>query len=203
MGVGYWALGACVDLEARNSWETAVIRHVFGEEAGSRERDSRIVRVTAAWQHVRVRSEPLWAHMHWSEKSILCPGKECSMCASGFPRRGYFFVSVDRPGNAAAVMQLTERDFECMKNLDKEAQDTIRIGSQFRVCRTKSRQPMELEFTGFTANLVALHLEHVLVDLLRIHGVSCTESDVRLGTHQQMVRERATQEAARTRRTVQ
>lgn len=194
------ALGAEICFKRRNSWETGMIRCAFGEERAERESDSRIVKVTTLWQSVRLRSEPIWAQMHWSERSILCPGKECPMCAGGFPRRGYFFCLVDRPGNAVATLQLTERDLQCMNSLDREAGGGTRIGSQFRVRRTKSRQPMELEFVGYTANMMALPLEHALVDLLRIHGVSCTEGDVRTGGHQQLVRERALVEAARSRR---
>jgi len=161
--------------------------------------DSRIVRVTALKQAVRLRSEPLWCSLHWVEQSILCCGDACPACEAGFPRRSYAFASVDRPGNTSAVMQLTERDLCTLSSLVPDQTTGIQIGCQFRVWRPASRQPLAAEYLGYTASLIEWPKETLIVDLLRIHGIRATEGDARTGGYRQLVRSRAG-EVSRSRR---
>lgn len=194
-----WALGAWIDSKARNSWETVFMGDVFSSSSGDGERESRLVKVTAAFQRVRVRSAEVWAGLHWCGLSVLCSGVECPACQSGFPKRRYCFVAVDRPGQAIALLQLTERDHSQCVSLDPSGEVTMRIGSQFQIRRKITRQPMEIEYCGFTENLLKMPEETIKVDLLRIHGIRATEADVHTGGARRLVQLRAA-EASSTRR---
>lgn len=172
---------------------------VFSTTCGRDDHDSRVVKVTGIWQGIRVRSTPLWVGLHWCDQSILCAGSDCAACQAGFPKRRYAMVSVDRPSNCLAVLQLTERDLCLLHGLDPQVEESIRIGSQFRVKRPVSRQPLVAEYLGFTANLVTVSQEIVMVDVLRIHGIRATEADVRTGGFRRLVQMRSL-EAAKGRR---
>lgn len=154
---------------------------VFSLNRSSDQPDSRIVRVTVKQQAVRIRSEVLWVGLHWCGESILCPVKDCEACKQGYTKRAYAMVAVDRPGNAIAVIQLTEGDLSLLKKLQPADEDMIRIGSQFRVWRKADRQPLSAEYLGFTAELLTVPREQLIVDVLRIHKIRATEADVRTG----------------------
>lgn len=151
------------------------------------ESGSRVVRVLAAKLPVRLRSKFLWAHLHWAHQSILCAGAECPACLQGYTRRRYAFVAVDKPGLAQGVLQLTEHDVCLLAKLAKCEPESTMIGLQFRVWRSKSRQPLEAEFLGFTEELFAIPTESLMVDVLRIHGVRATEGDVRTGSFRSLI----------------
>jgi hypothetical protein len=172
---------------------------VFSSTCGRDDHDSRICKITAARQLVRVRSGPLWCSLHWCDQSILCAGDSCPACEAGFPKRRYSFVAVDRPGSCLAVLQLTEKDWCLLSTLDNSVVGMTRIGSQFRVWRPASRQPMAAEYLGFTADLISIPQEVVIVDLLRIHGIRATEADVRTGGFRRLTAAKA-HEAAKGRR---
>lgn len=159
---------------------------VFSLSRASDQPDSRIVRITLKQQAVRIRSEVLWVGLHWVGESILCSVKDCEACIQGYTKRPYAMVAVDRPGNSIAVIQLTEGDLTLLKNLDALSQGTIRIGSQFRVWRKADRQPLSAEFLGFTAELLPVPREQLIVDVLRIHKIRATEGDVRTGGYRQL-----------------
>lgn len=164
---------------------------VFSLSRSSDQPDSRIVRITLAKQAVRIRSEPLWVGLHWVGESILCAVKDCEACRQGYTKRPYAMIAVDRPGNAIAVLQLTEGDLALCTRLDQESKGTIRIGSQFRVWRPQTRQPMSAEFLGFTADLLPVPRESLIVDVLRIHKIKATEGDVRTGGYRALTSMRA------------
>jgi hypothetical protein len=86
-----------------------------------------------------------------------------------------------KPGLAQGVLQLTEHDVCMLAKLAKCEPESTMIGLQFRVWRSKSRQPLEAEFLGFTEELFAIPTETLMVDVLRIHGVRATEKDVSSG----------------------
>lgn len=151
---------------------------------------SRVVRVLAAKLPVRLRSKFVWAHLHWAQQSILCGGDECPACSQGYTRRRYAFVAVDKPGLAQGVLQLTENDVCLLAKLAKCDPESKMIGLQFRVWRSKSRQPLEAEFLGFTEELFAVPAETVMVDVMRIHGVRATEKDVSGGGFRSLISSR-------------
>lgn len=172
---------------------------VFSLSRGAPGHDSRVVRVAAAPIAVRIRSTRLWVGLHWVEQSVLCAGSRCACCELGFTKRRYAMVAVDRPQGTVGVLQLTERDLCLLEGLDSKTPESMRIGSQFRVWRSASRQPMSAEFLGFTEKILPVSQEALMVDVLRIHGIAATEADVRDGGLQQLVANRSL-EAANPRR---
>lgn len=172
---------------------------VFATTCGRDDHDSRVVKVNGVRQIVRARSTPVWVGLHWCDYSVLCAGTDCPACKVGFPKRRYAMLSVDRPGSCIAVIQLTEKDLCLFTSLDKAAEGTIRIGSQYRVWRPKERQPLIAEYLGFTANLTPISQEILMVDVLRIHGIRATEGDIRTGGFRSLVKARAS-EACHSRR---
>lgn len=103
---------------------------------------------------------------------------------------------VDRPASTLATLQLTEKDLCLLVGLDPQREDTIRIGSQYRVWRQKERQPMTAEYLGFTEKLITIPQSTLIIDVLRIHGIRATDGDVQTGTYRSLVKGRAHQAAA-------
>lgn len=163
---------------------------VFSLSRGPSERDSRVLKVGGKAEMIRVRSIPLWAHLHWQDRSILCAGKECPACQRGYTRRRYAFVAVDLRGGLLSTIQLTEGDVCTLTRLEPSKPDSMTIGSQFRVWREGSRRPMVADYCGFTPDLVTISFERLMVDVLRIHGVAATERDVSSGGHRQLAASR-------------
>lgn len=163
---------------------------LFASTCADQEHDSRVVRISARQQWVRLRSQLLWTSLHWADRSILCGGEGCPACDRGYTRRKYAFAAVDRQGNTAATIQLTEGDVCLLKGLGDQAGVGTTIGSAFRVWREKTRQPMKAEYCGFTAELILIPRERVIVDVLRIHGVAATEADVSSGGYRRLVQMR-------------
>jgi hypothetical protein len=95
-----------------------------------------------------------------------------------FTKRRYAFGLFDRPDCTVGVLQLTERDLEQMIKCDRDSGGVARLGAAWYVSRPASRQPMAVEFSGFSSKLLALPMERLKVDLLRIHGVEATERDL-------------------------
>lgn len=163
---------------------------LFASTCVSEERDSRVVKVTARQQWIRIRSQLLWTSLHWAERSILCGGDGCPACERGYTKRSYAFAAVDRQGNTAAIIQLTESDVCLLRGLGDQQGLGTTIGTSFRVWREKTRQPMRAEYCGFTPELILIPREKVIVDVLRIHGVAATELDVSSGGYRQLVKMR-------------
>lgn len=149
--------------------------------------DSRVFRVNARQQWMRLRSQLLWTFLHWADRSVLCGGEGCPACDRGYTKRKYAFAAVDRQGNSAATIQLTEGDVCLLKGLGDQHGVGTTIGSTFRVWRERTRTAMKAEFCGFTAELILIPRETVIVDVLRIHGVAATELDVSSGGYRRLV----------------
>ncbi len=186
-GRGRWALGAVIDSKAAQQLGDCAVSDVFASSCARDDHDSRVVRVSGVRQIVRIRSEALWCGLHWADRSILCSGSNCVACERGWPLRRYAMVAVDRPGQSMAVLQLTERDLCLLTTLNPSSPESMKIGSQFRVWRSESRQPMSAEYLGVTENLLVIPRETAMVNVLRIHGIRATEADVRTGGFRRLV----------------
>lgn len=165
-----------------------MVTDVFSRERGHDDAHSLLVKVKARGQLLRIRSVAIWISLHWRGRSVLCCGKGCPACENREGRRRYAMVSVQGEDGQLRTLQLTERDIATLSELDTAGGGALRVGSKYMVWRQGDREPLSAKWAGWADGCGEVCQDVVMLDVLRIHGVKCSERDLASGQVGEFVR---------------
>lgn len=151
---------------------------IFSSRRVESDHSGRVVSVGTAWQQIRLRNEPVWVGCHWLGESVLCGGRLCPACERGNPKRPYAFVQVDRPGQTMALLRLSASDCAELQRTGSDPAALV-VGDSWKIRRPGDRKPLVAEFFKSFSETVAVSQESVMLEILRLHRVRATLTDVR------------------------
>jgi hypothetical protein len=125
------------------------------------------------------------------------------LCAAGHPKRPSAFSYVDRIADTTALLRLSAADLAAMSATAKRLNGDLVIGDCWKIARLKERAPLAIEFIKHTPEVIELTQDHAMLDILRLHRIQATASDVRERTFMGLVMSRAQEACGGQRRLVQ